>query len=144
DLQLLYSAYQKSAWRESGEAGSSLESLAEALGQQPASAGAIAESIFFFDAFSDFTARERRLLAAIGGAGANLTITAMLDPASRVITNPHLLPDDLDPLHRPTIAYRQLVFAFREANVPVARPILLTETRRFTTELRGVEQAWEK
>jgi ATP-dependent helicase/nuclease subunit B len=91
----------------------------------------------YVDGFLDFTNYERRILVGAAKAGASIDIAMLVDPKSPLITNPHLMPDDMGVFRKTEDAYRRLYFAFSEAGIPIADPLLRKEPRRFSSRAIG-------
>ncbi len=95
----------------------------------------------YVDGFVDFTAHERQLLAGVCKACQKVEIALTIDPASRTLRDPHVLPDDLSLFHRTEEAYRRLWFTFNEEGVTVAEAALLEESHRFKSRaLASIEE----
>lgn len=102
---------------------------------------AIRDAAFFVDGFLEFSDFDRRLLVGIARVCRDMEVTLLLDPASHVLKNPHLLPDELSLFHRTEDAYRRLWFAFNEAGIEIEQPIVLKSVTRFESPaLAQVEQ----
>ena len=100
----------------------------------------IRNATVFVDSFTHFTARERRLLVALGRLCRQMHIALCFDPGSEVLKNVHHMPDDLSVFHGMEMEYRKLRLAFGEAGVSVPPPILLRDAPRFQTPaLRQIE-----
>ena len=94
---------------------------------------ALPAATLFVDDFYDFTAYERKLLAAVAASVRRTEIAMLVDPDD---LNPR---SDLSVFHRTTRAYRSLGRALAERNVPAAPPLLLRGTRGRTPGLAAVE-----
>ncbi len=85
----------------------------------------------FVDGFADFTNYERRILIGAAKAGAYLDIALLIDPASPVVANPQLMPDEMSLFRRTEAAYRRLHQALIEDGVEISEPLRLDRTLRF-------------
>lgn len=95
----------------------------------------------YIDGFLDYRDYERRMIAGIAKTCAEMEITVLADPASKLFSNPHLLPDDEGLFHRTESAYRQLFFALADENINVDPPVRLTQPLRFGSGvLKQIEQ----
>jgi ATP-dependent helicase/nuclease subunit B len=96
----------------------------------------------FVDSFTHFTARERRLLVALGRLCRNLHIALCFDPDSEVLENVHHLPDDLSVFHGMEMEYRKLHFDFAKAGIKILPPNLLKTAPRFQTPALRKIESW--
>lgn len=80
----------------------------------------------YIDGFLEFSDFEQQLILALAGV-ADVTITQLIDPDAAVVTNPHVIPDEMSLFHRTERAYRKLYFALNEENATMQPPLLLRE-----------------
>ena len=91
---------------------------------------ALADAVLFVDDFYDFTAYERKLLAAVAAAVNRTEVALLLDPDDPAVTDAAVAVPDLSLFHRTVRAYRSLRVALREANVPVDATLPLRQVYR--------------
>ncbi|HEY8667521.1 MAG TPA: hypothetical protein VIL86_12700, partial [Tepidisphaeraceae bacterium] len=139
DIHLLYAAYTKYLGQDWLDPRRRLEQVLEHL---PA-CSLIRNATIFVDGFLDFSHDERAMLAGLGGACALMEITVLMDPASRLLDTPDLIPDERGLFHRTEETYRKLFFALRERDVEMQEPLRLTGIRRFGAEVLARVEAEE-
>ena len=138
DLKLIYFKYQEflrehgfNPFQRQQEAPAAISEWAEAR-----------NALLLVDDFYDFTAYERQLIAALAKVVPRAYVAVLMDPASRLLSNPDLLPDDLGLFYRTEWAYRNLYFALKKEQIAIDAPHLLhTMTRFADAGLRAVEQS---
>ena len=92
----------------------------------------LGQSQIYVDGFLEFTDDERRILVSAAKAGAHIEITLLMDPQSRLLADPHPLPDEMSLFRRTEETYRKLYFALVQENLEVSEPIRLATVQRFT------------
>lgn len=101
---------------------------------------AIRSAAIFVDAIHTFRPIERAMLAEAAAAGADVSITLLLDPTHPVVANHSPRIVDEDPFRRTADALRRLREAFAAVAVETAPPLLLTKNHRHRSpELRAIE-----
>ncbi|HWB54059.1 MAG TPA: hypothetical protein VG722_07695, partial [Tepidisphaeraceae bacterium] len=91
-------------------------------------------SHIFIDGFLDYRQYERQMIAGMAKACDEMEITVLADPAAKVFTDPHQLPDETRLFYRTENAYRQLYFTLAEQNVALDSPIKLGSPKRFSAD----------
>lgn len=136
DLQLLYRHYQEYI----GQDRLDPEKRRREITRRMRRAGLLSHSLVFVDAFYEFTAHERELLAELAAVAERVEINLTLDPASPVVGNVRSLPDELSPFHRTEVTLKYLHQAMLKSGAKVEPPLRLTESKRFQADaLRHVE-----
>ncbi|WP_432775170.1 helicase-exonuclease AddAB subunit AddB [Brevibacillus gelatini] len=99
----------------------------------------IRQAEIFIDGFTGFTNQELRLIEQLMLHAKQVTIALTLDPDERDAS-----VDELGLFHPTLRTYQTLLQIARESGVSVAKPMLLTETRRFADSpwLRQLEQGY--
>jgi ATP-dependent helicase/nuclease subunit B len=128
DLELLHHRYQIFLGQDRLDPARRLQQALDAM----QNSAFLRRATVLVDQFFDFTHRERRMLTILGRVCPAVHIALTMDCKSNVLANPHNLPDDDSIFHRTERTYRKLHFALAEAGVPIAAPILLTDSKRFT------------
>ena len=101
------------------------------------------DAIVYVDAFDDFTFFERRFVTAIAQAAGDTSITFLLDPASRLLADPHHALDDDGVLCRTESAYRSLWVSLHQSGIAIDTPVRLDQPRRFVRpELDRLERSF--
>lgn len=137
DLRLLYEKYHAFIGQDRLDPDKRRQEITRRLRR----AGSLAHSRVFVDAFYEFTANERQILAEVASVAERMEIALTLPAESPVIGNPRLLPDELSVFHRTEVSYQRLHRAMQEAGVTIDAPVKLTETRRFVSDdLSRIEQ----
>ena len=88
--------------------------------KQVAHCPALSGATLFVDDFFDFTAYERKLLAAVAAAVDRTEVALLLDPDDPAVTDLNVPPADLSVFHRPLRAYRGLRAAMRDLPIEPA------------------------
>ena len=130
DLRLLYDAYSAYLGQERLDRHRRLEQVLTCI----ATSGRLRGSTAYIDAFGQFTEFELRVIAALGKACRAVEVTLTMDPASPLLANPHLNPEDLSPFHSVEETYRRLRATLARENVPIEGPIVLPDVHRFRTD----------
>ncbi len=136
DVQLLHAAYKKYIGQDRLDPQMRLERILKQVGD----CSLLQNATLFVDDFFDFTGYEQKLLVAVAAVCRKTEIALLFDPASPVIGNIHLQSDDLSIFHRTERTYRSLRFALMEAGAKMESPVLLEETKRFGSGLKGLEK----
>ncbi len=108
DLSLLLSKYQAYIGQERLDPHRRLELVMRRVGD----CRLLNDATVFVDDFFDFSAFEQKLLVAVAKRS-RTEIGLLIDPASPIVADPNLLPDDLSLLHRTERTYRSLHWALR-------------------------------
>ncbi|HSI36436.1 MAG TPA: PD-(D/E)XK nuclease family protein, partial [Tepidisphaeraceae bacterium] len=130
DLRLLYDAYSAYLGQERLDRHRRLEQVLTCI----ATSGRLRGATAYIDAFGQFTEFELRVIAALGKACRTVEVTLTIDPASPLLANPHLNPEDLSPFHSVEDTYRRLWATLAREGVAVDGPIVLRDVHRFRTE----------
>lgn len=85
----------------------------------------------YVDGFAAFTEYERQVLAQLARVCERLEIMLLMDPSSPLLSDPHLLPDELGWFCSMEETYRRLHFTFKEQNVPIEETAVLKPVQRF-------------
>lgn len=137
DLRLLYSKYLGYLGNERLDPQRRLEQVLLGLERCRLIRGAKV----YVDGFLDLFDWQRRMLVGLGRICDTMEITILMDSQSRVLKDPHHLPDELGLFYKTEQTYRQLWFAFSEAGIPIEPHQPLKEIERFISpSLRQVEQ----
>jgi ATP-dependent helicase/nuclease subunit B len=126
DLRLLYQKYTEYLGQDRLDQHQRLQQVIDCIQEWPA----LKKATIYVDGFFDFAEQERRLLAALAEGASRLKITLLLDPASTVLLDPKRRPEPMSLFHRTEQTYRRLLESFRELDIPIDEPVLLTEAHR--------------
>jgi len=138
DLSIIFSQYIKFLGQDRIDPNRRLAESLASIHRCPS----LRQADVFVDSFYEFTASERKLLAALAKVCRSMSIALTLDAQSPVITNPHHMPDEMSLFHPMELTYKRLFFAMQEASVEMTPPILLQQTKRFhRPELAHLERA---
>jgi len=85
----------------------------------------------FVDGFATFTEYERQVLAQLAKVCQSVEVMLLMDPATPLLTNPHLQPDELGWFCSMEQTYRQLWFTFLEEHAPVDETVVLPHVHRY-------------
>lgn len=127
DLHRIYAAYTSYLGQDRLDPHRRLQQVLECVER----ASILRGTRMYVDGFIEFTDFERRLLAAAAKVCRSVQITLLLDPDSPVLSNPHLLPEEMSLFFRTEETYRRLWFTFQEAGVAIDEPVQLRQLSRF-------------
>jgi ATP-dependent helicase/nuclease subunit B len=128
DLRLIYAAYTAYVGQERLDRHQRLLQVLSCMKQSRRFKGARV----YVDGFASFTEYERSVLAQLGKVCDTVEIMLLMDPASPLLANPHLLPNELGWFHSMEETYRRLWFTFVEEGVTVEETVVLPRVDRFT------------
>ena len=126
DVHLLLTAYAAHLGTDRRDPQRRMALVLDRVAHCPALAGAE----LFVDDFYDFTAGERKLLAAVAAAVDRTEIALLLDPDDPAATDAAVPPSDLSVFHRTARGYRSLRATFRDAGLSVDAPLPLRQVHR--------------
>lgn len=124
DLLILFDAYAQFLGQERLDQHRRLRQVLESVER----CSLIRNATLYIDGFYEFTSHEREMLGAIARAGATLFITALIDPAGPLPSEPHALLDEMRLLHRTERTYLKLHSLFQSQQVRLGQPIVLGPT----------------
>lgn len=137
DLHLIYEKYVAYLGQERLDPHRRLEQVLAAIEQCKRIRGATV----FVDGFLELYDWQRKMLVSLGRACRDVQITALLDPDSPLLRDPHPLPDELSLFYKTEDAYRRLWFTFSEAGIEPVKPMRLHEPERFLSpSLKQIEK----
>lgn len=103
----------------------------------------VKDAHIFIDGFLDYREFERRMIAGMAKACAEMEITVLGDPKAHLFNDPHQLPDEAELFYRTESAYRQLYFSLVSENIAIDTPVKLSETQRFSaTGIANIERGF--
>ena len=127
DLAKLYASYQQFLEQHGFDPFARQATAPEAISLWPAAR----DALVLVDEFYDFTVYERQIIIALAGVAKETLIGLMIDPASPVVADTNLIPQELGVFRRTEETYRRLHFAMKSAKVPVGPPVLLNKPMRW-------------
>lgn len=134
DLKLIYDAYTAYLGQDRLDRHRRLAQVLSCMKESRRFAGARV----YVDGFSSFTEYERQVLAQLGKVCADVEVMLLMDPASPLLGDVHLLPAEMSWFYSMERTYRQLCFTLREAKAPVDETVVLGQVYRFTSPALGV------
>ena len=138
DLRVLYTAYRAFVGQERLDPHQRLTEMLACVERCDSLRGATV----YVDGFTEFSGNERRTLARLARVAERVDVTLLLDPDSALLSDPHLLPDEMSLFHPTETAYRKLWFAFEEEKVVRHEPLRLRKVERFhEPSLKAVERS---
>ena len=140
DLAKLYGSYQRFLEQHGFDPFARQQTAPEAISAWPAAR----DALVLVDEFYDFTVYERQVLTALAGVARESLIALMIDPASPVVADPNLMPQELGLFSRTEETYRRLHFGLKLAKAPIGPPVLLKRPMRWTSPaLANVARAFD-
>ena len=134
DLQLLLDAYNKYIGQEKLDPARRLALILN----RASDCAPLKQTQIFVDDFYDFTAHERRMLAALAEVVNRTVIALLVDPDSAAVAHPEGRMPDLSVFHRTERTYLSLRESFK--GVALQAPVLLRKPYRYTApDLSAIE-----
>ena len=137
DLALLYAEYVRFLGPDRLDPHRRLERVLKLMCECPT----FKDAHVFVDGFTDFTRHERQMITGLATTCHEVTVTAMIDPGSSVLTNIDLFPPEMSLFNKVERSVRQLMIQLRDSKAHLRPTVTLKGQRRFpTTSLDVLER----